>query len=295
MKKYFFISLLLLTSVLFPASAHSQTTDDTVKVKTKKMVVIEKNDGIQFVGELISQDAREVIIKTAKMGEIAIPKHEIKSIKDADPEEFNQNGEYIPNEVFSTRYFITTNGLPIEKGESYIQWNIFGPDFQFGVRKNFSLGIMTSWIGMPIIGTAKYSVKLGKKANLGIGTLLGTGSWIKPDFFMALPFTALTIGDRKANLNLAMGYGLVSNNGYSEGRFVMSIGMMAKVSRKVSIVFDSFMMPNIDRNSGWSLLVPGLRFQTDSKKAFQFGFGGLVTDGEVIPIPLPFVQWFQKF
>lgn len=288
--------LIGIITYLFPflGKAQEVTSVDTVKTEAK-IYIVEKNDGIVYVGKIISQDAREVLIETKNIGQIYIPKHEIKSIKEAKADEYTSNGEFIPNEVFSTRYFLTTNGLPIEKGESYIQWNIFGPDFQFGVGKNFSLGVMTSWIGMPIIGTAKGSINLGPKVNLAIGGLIGTGSWVAPDFAFALPFTALTIGDRKANINFSAGYGVITAGGDSDGRFLMSIAAMKKGKGKISFVFDSFIMPSLEGDNGFGILVPGLRFQTDAKKAFQFGFGGLIADGEMLPIPVPMVQWFQKF
>lgn len=119
--------------------------------------VVIKNDGTEFVGTIISSDAREVHIVTKTVGEVIIPKHEIREIKRISVRELDNIGGYIGEEVFATRYFLTTNGLPVAKGESYVQWNLFGPDLQFGVSDNFGLGVMTSWIGIPLIGTAKYS------------------------------------------------------------------------------------------------------------------------------------------
>jgi hypothetical protein len=49
-----------------------------------------------------------------------------------------------------------------------------------------------------------------------------------------------------------------------------------------------------ERKVGFSLLIPGIRWQMDSNKAFQFGFGGIVTDGELVPAPIPMIQWFRK-
>ncbi|TND08531.1 MAG: hypothetical protein FD123_2327 [Bacteroidetes bacterium] len=316
------IKILFLPALLFfmTGTVAAQSTTDTTKVqkeKEGKIFVVTKNDGTEFVGKIISQDAREVVIETQKLGQIAIPKHEIREIKEVDKGDMTSDGEYIPKEVFSTRYFITTNGLPIEKGESYVQWNLFGPDFQFGVGKNFGMGIMTSWIGMPIIGSAKYSMELGDNVSLGLGTLVGTGSWVAPDWGMALPFGALTIGDRKRNINFSGGYGAVFYDGNSEGRALCSVAGMFKAGNKISLVFDSFiMLPGKSeqvlvtgynyssgtsysyyearKKPGFALLIPGIRWQTDSKKAFQFGFAGLSVDGEVVPVPIPMVQWYRK-
>lgn len=323
----------LLVVALMSGEVLAQDQSDTTKTK---MHVVVKNDGTEFIGTIVSQDAREVLIETRDKGEIIIPKHEIKLIRELLPTEFTATGIYIPDEVFSTRYFITTNGLPINKGESYVQWNLYGPDIQFGVGKNFGLGIMTSWIAVPIIGTAKYSIKLGKNTNLGVGALLGTGSWTLPKFSLALPFTALTFGDRKANLTLSGGYGAVTyptevyrpatqsyvEDKTTEGRMLFSVAFMFKVGRKVSFVFDSFIVPagkpyyntvpnySYDPVTGqtillgtieekherpnFSLFVPGIRWQMETKSAFQFGFAGMSSEGETVPFPIPMVQWYRK-
>jgi hypothetical protein len=307
----------------------------TNQPEQKVVHIVIKNDGTQFVGNIISRDSRELIINTQNLGEIVIPMHEIREIREAKASEVSATGEYVPAEVFSTRYFITTNGLPIEKGESYIQWNIFGPDFQFGVGENFGLGIMTTWIGMPLIGTAKYSIDLPGNASAGVGFLLGTGSWAAPDFGLMLPFGVFTLGDRVSNINFSLGYGGVfykestydpilnrnRENRVSEGRFLFSIAGMAKAGNKISLVFDSFIVPRggfydyteyvevYNPNTGWydyqpvvrrkrrgglTLLIPGIRLQTNPNKAFQFGFGGAYVDGKIVPTPIPMVQWYQK-
>lgn len=220
----------------------------------KTIFLVTKNDGTEFLGEILSQDAREILMKTEKIGDVYIPKHEIKSIKEVNPKFYE---DFSGEEIFSTRYFITTNGLPIKKGDNYILWNIYGPDFQFGIADNFGVGIMTSWAAIPIIANAKYSIKLGEKSNMALGVLLGTGSWAFPDFGLALPFTSFTYGNRKNNLTFSVGYaGLaystenynpITNEMYDEkfkeGRVLFSLAGMFKINSKFSIVFDTFISP----------------------------------------------------
>ncbi|MDA7579913.1 hypothetical protein N8758_00645 [Crocinitomicaceae bacterium] len=98
---------------------------------------------------------------------------------------------------------------------------------------------------------------------------------------------------------------------------------MVKVSTKLSLVFDSFFLlpgktetqtstydeyvinPSTGqgewqpvsyseevRNPGFSLLIPGVRWHQAEGKAFQFGFSGVITDGEIIPVPM--VQWYRS-
>lgn len=257
--------LMMVMLVLFTGSmvSFAQEAADTTQTEPAKVYLVVKNDGARFYGHILSQDGREVLIETEELGQVYIPRHEIREIREVASRELDERGVYEPGEVFSTRYFINTNGLPVQKGENYILWNLYGPDFQFGVNENLGLGLMTSWIGYPIVGSAKYSIPLKNDWHLGLGMLLGTGSWGIPDFFGALPFGAITYGDRIKNFTFSAGYaGLrykeeiyeYNPNSWDyyenireeirrEGSFLFSASGMFKVGRTLSIVFDSFYLP----------------------------------------------------
>ena len=142
MKSALFIILFIISGTVL-----SQVTPpDSSLAKDTNTYIIVKNDGSQLIGKILSQDAREVLILTKDNRQIYIPQHVIKEITKIDSKKFNSAGDYIGEDKFATRYFITTNGLPIKKGEHYVQWNLFGPDFQFGIGEDLGIGIMTSWI-----------------------------------------------------------------------------------------------------------------------------------------------------
>lgn len=254
------VLLAILLVSLFGHISMAQTESEAKKIKYK----IIKQNGSSFIGKIVSRDAREILVLTEDVGLVYIPKHEVDEIiviEEGDPE--------VTGGLFATRYFLTTNGFAIKKGDNYVQWNLFGPDFQFGVADNFTLGIMTSWVGMPIIGTAKYSTQFGDKLSGGLGFLGGTGSWAFPEYGLALPFGFLSVGDRINNLNFSAGYGWLfserseysyiiknipteySTNSYDydnvqyndvEGRALFSLAGMFRINDKYSFVFDSFLM-----------------------------------------------------
>ncbi|MCB9246711.1 MAG: hypothetical protein H6606_09820 [Flavobacteriales bacterium] len=284
-----FISLLLCIFTLGSSNRAMAQTDTSI-------YMIRTSDGQQFMGKILKQDAREVTILTEDRGELIIPKFQIKEMKVVKSGELNPKGDYIPEEAFATRYFLTTNGLPIQKGENYIEWNIFGPDAQFGVGENFGVGVMTSWIGIPIIGSIKYSFPLAERVHMGFGSLVGTGSWINPTFAGVLPYGVFTFGDRRDNFNISYGYAGITFDGDFEGRALLSFAGMTKVGKKVSLVFDSFIIPQFmnDTDETFAVFVPGLRFETKPQRAFQFGFGGVSAGGVAIPVPIPIVQWFWQ-
>jgi hypothetical protein len=267
--------------VLAPAFLSAQEFDP------EKTYIVTKNDGTKFTGNILSSDAREVLIKTKTIGELIIPKHEIRSIVEFQP------GDDKFKEIFASRYFITTNGLPVEKGDSYVQWTLLGPDIQFGAGDNLGVGLMTSWLATPVAVSIKYSGNLGHKLNYAVGALAGGTLWTASGVSFALPFAAVTMGDENANINVSVGYGMAKYENYSGGQSMFSFGAMKKVTRSGSIVFDSLIFP-ADGESV-ALVVPGFRIQTQEKSAFQFGFPGVVTSGDSSPVGFPMVSWFRKF
>ncbi len=316
--------ILLTFSVLMVSQSNAQILEDTTFIQDSTMYRIVTTDNDEKIGYIIKQDEREVTFLTSDNRRIIIPQYVIKKIEPVKKEDFNASGEFVGEDKFATRYFITTNGLPVKAGEHYIQWNLFGPDFQFAVGKNFGLGLLTTWFAVPIVGTAKYSLQLGPQSQLAIGTMLGTSSWARftSDFNFGgiLPFASLSFGNRKANLAFSGGYGGVWIDGEASGRPLASVAGMIKVSSKISLVFDSFIVLSggtyqdvtyqydydpitgvytpievvtTKRRPGVGLFIPGVRIHQGEGKALQFGFMGVATDGEMVPVPIPTVQWYR--
>lgn len=281
--------LLIFLMNLISVAALAQTQLDSTKT-----YIIVKNDGAEYVGKILSEDSREIKILTRSLGEIIIPKHEIREIKELNNREINADGTLKVRELFATRYFISSNGLHLTENESYIVWNLFGPDFQIGISEDVTLGLITTWVGSPIIGSVKYAYSINEKTHLGLGSLLATGSWTAIEYIVALPYASITRGDATKNLTfsagISMGSSGIDNTGFSDPIF--SLSGMKKMNNSLTFVFDSFIYAS--STDGGALILPGLRFQTQEKKAFQIGFAGVYSGGELYPAPLPFIQWFRK-
>lgn len=197
------LSILFVLMFLFGASAFSQTNPSDTNT-----YVIKKSNGIEYIGKILSDDGREVLILTESLGKIYIPKADIALIKVVNIEKDLVNNEYRGKGVFTTRYQFSTNAFPIEKGENYAMINLYGPEVHFAVNKRFSLGIMASWIASPLVLAAKYTIPTSnEKINFGIGTLLGTTGYLnQARGFGGLHWGMVTFGDRSRNLTLSLGY-----------------------------------------------------------------------------------------
>jgi hypothetical protein len=199
------------------------------------------------------------------------------------------------NNGFHTRYFLTTNGFGLKKNEGYVQWNIYGPDIQVAINDRITAGVLTSWIGIPLIGSLKTTFPISDNVRMGVGALAGTGSYAEPSFFFTLPFAAVTVGDQRRNFNISGGYGLVGFQQRKTGGFITSFGAAAELTSKLSFVFDSFFLMNQEGGPlSAGFIIPGLRWNQSESKAFQIGFAGIISNGRTAPVPLPMLQWFRR-
>lgn len=309
----YFLCLILLLILFSPVLTGQENQYDSTKV-----YAVIKNDGSVYVGIIKSEDAREVLIKTTSIGLVYIPKHEIRSIAEIVPGDLNRHGEYIPPEVYSTRYFFTTNTLPLDRGDNHLVYNTYGPDYQYQIGNSFSLRATTSWVGIPSVGSAKYTINLQPGINLGFGAVAATGSYSLPDVGLVMPFSSITFGDQRGNFTASVGYVYLFTEEEKFSRGIISLGAMKKGVRKVSLIFDSFyVLPgpikqvprqgyNVITNTsyiyyesvrdpGFGIVIPGLRWQTGTKKAFQFGIAAISYDKIFLPFPFPIIQWFRQF
>jgi len=307
------ISLQVLNAqVVEPSDTVNQESNSKNTLIRYKII---KTDGGELNGEIIKQDSRELLLKTIDGREIYLPQHLISKIIKMSPLELNEKGEFIEKSPFSTRYFMSTNGFALNEGENYYLLNWWGPEIQFGLKNNLSVGIMSSWLGTPIIGTFKKSWKIKKNTHVALGALIGTGSYVNINFYGGIPFAAITFGKQTANISLSFGYGAISDikqlslpydpyapypneqpveKRITDGAGMFSFSGVRKLTHSVSFIFESFfVLPDGPSNYvPIVVLSPGLRFQHKQGKAFQIGFTGVLSE-TVFPIPM--VQWYRSF
>lgn len=210
-------NLITLSLILFCSSnfLFAQETDsDTSKIKP--LQVVTTYNGHEYIGYILSDDGREILIETADLGKIYIPKFEVKSIVTVGEEKEIKYGEFRAASPFTTRYAFTTNALPINKGENYALINLYGPEVHFAVTDNFNVGIMSTWIASPMVLALKYTFKTkNEKLNFSLGSLLGTSGYLNSfRGYGGIHFANMTIGSRENNFTLGAGYAYLQDGFY---------------------------------------------------------------------------------
>ncbi len=234
-------------------------TDSLSKQDSNKVVVV-TYDGKEFIGKILSDDGREILMLTDLTGKIFIKKENVKKIVKVTDAEI-VNNEYVEESPFTTRYAFTNNALPIKKGQNYAMWNLFGPEVHFAVTSKLNLGVMSTWLFSPIAVAAKYTFsKEGAKVYASAGTLLGTSGWINSKGFGGLHWLSLTKGNRKNNITISGGWGYMSSQRtlYVPGEYVsgsiptikasmlsgplFSASGIVQIGSKTSFVFDNMLL-----------------------------------------------------
>lgn len=254
------ISIVFLLAVCLFANAQPETQDTT-----KQLYVITKIDGMEYIGEILTDDGREVLLNTDELGNIYIRKSDIKSIVKIEDMNDIKFGEFRAMGPFTTRYSFTNNAHPVTRGENYALLNLYGPEVHFALTDYFSLGVMSTWIASPFIVAMKYSIPTSDpKLNFSIGTLVGTSGYLNTfRGYGGLHWANITLGDRMRNFTLGAGYAYFDSG--SEDMMeepgiyydiypnetipfpvingpMASVAWTIKVGAKVSFVFDSMFM-----------------------------------------------------
>lgn len=283
-KIFVIVFVTLLLAVSYSMSAQNvRTTKDTI-------YVVKTYNGGEFRGRIIEKNSKELTIETFDRGKITIPMYEIEKIDiELNNTRFSRrSNDYSKYQNLGDNYFINKNAFSLPDGESYIAFSYMGPDFQFGVTDNFDIGIFTSWIAMPLIFNADYSIELNEDVHLGLGSYIGALAWTELDGIFYMPNVNLTFGTRDNNLNFKLGYAGFNFENENFGGMVFGIGALKQLNAKWTFTVDSMVF--FDENFG-GFIVPGLRYYTHSGSAFQFGFGGLFYEKGLFPAPIPFVQY----
>lgn len=304
------IRLLILSTALFLFGANYVTAQETVPSDTTVVLKkITKHDGVVYIGEILSDDGREILLLTKKLGKIYIPKSDIASIEDADLDKIEVvNGDLREQGPFKTRYYFTNNALPIEKGENYAMVHLYGPEVHFAVTNRLSIGVMATWAASPIGLALKYSIPTNnEKLNLSLGTIMLSSGYINSARgYGGLHWGSITYGSPGKNISFSSGFGYVNlgfnnSNNYLKMASVSSVAGIIPVGDNSSFIFDSMVGVTQRKNTMYSggfvdvngnpvsgpeiyetgtevaaFFMPGMRFQRKPRRAFQVALAGVI-------------------
>ena len=204
--KYFLI-LFFTCSFLFVNNSMAQSTPQDTSLR-----LIEKHDGTKYIAKIISDDGRELLLETEALGKLYLPKSEVKRISKIEDVGEIKDGEFREESPFTTRYAFTNNALPIKKNSHYTMVNLFGPEVHFAINDRFNIGVMSTWIGTPLVAVGKFTIPTSnEKINFSIASMIGSSGYLQSfRGFGGLHWGTVTFGDRKNNISISAGFGYLN-------------------------------------------------------------------------------------
>jgi uncharacterized membrane protein len=188
----------------------------------------------------------------------------------------------------STRLFFAPTGQMLRKGEGYFaDYELFFPGFAYGVTDNISVGggvsIFPAGVGDQVYYfTPKVGMSFGDQVHVSAGLLLagtkgGTGG---------VGYTAGTFGDGDGSVTAGVGYGFAG--GEIASKPLAMLGGEKRVSRRLALVTENYLLPTIDKSVVYSF---GVRFMGEKLTTDLAIFN---TAGSQI-IGVPYVDFVFKF
>ncbi len=281
--------------------------------------ILTTNDDKTFTGLIVSQNEKEVTLKTESLGDLVISNTKIKDIKIVEKDEI-VNGKYFFPNPHPTRYFFGPSAIPLKKGEGYFQnaW-ILANSVQLGVTDHFSIG---GGMVIPFLFfiTPKFGYKVADYVHVGGGLIIASTISKDANFGVGAAYGSVTLGSLENNFTINAGWGAVKEansvyntqtQSYKESsawtlskRPMFTFSGMARIARKFAIVSENWVFSTKDGNYNYStgrttythtyhtVLSAGFRFLGE-KNSFDFGLAVPVIKESTIGIP--YLDYVFKF
>jgi hypothetical protein len=266
------VTSVLRSQMTIPDSAHMQ--------------IVSLRDGSTIYGRIVTVNADTVVLQTGA-GNMQLAAGGIREIKEIPLSDMRAGTYWFPNPN-STRLFFAPSGQMLKKGEGYVSdYELFFPGVAYGVTDNISIGGGFSLIPAAVEDQAYYfTPKVGfspaEKVHLAAGVLFagtrgGTGG---------VYYAVGTLGDGNGSVTLGGGYGFAG--GQIERRPVGMLGAEKRVSRRIAIVTENYLLPVSRDNVLYSF---GLRFMGE-KITTDLALFNVANSGV---IGLPWVDFVFRF
>ena len=296
---------LLIFVLIFTLSGQEIYAQKQQEIQPGATVVVILKDGSQVNGELVSENAGTIVIRTEAMGEVTLDRTKIKSITKVSGENLKKGKIWFENPN-PYRYLLGNSAIPKPKKTATYQnvW-IFFNSFSYaptnfldlsGGFEMFSLLSASSDAPYFFYLNPKVSTKVAKDFYVG-GNIFYLNSFAnhgENDFYGLGSLNGFaTYGNTNKNITGSLGWGFV--NGTFEAKPIISVGGMIRASRRIGFVSENWFIPDAGDEIGYyGLFSYGIRFMSP-KVSIDLAFinnGDIV---ETIPIGFPFLDFVVIF
>ena len=248
--------------------------------------IVTLTDGSTIFGRIVSVNADTVSFQTGA-GTMQLSVKAIRDVRQISTEDVREGDYWFPNPN-STRLFFAPTGQQLKQGEGYFSdYELFFPGVAIGVTDNISIGggislIPASASDQIYYVTPKIGFSPSDKVHLAGGVLFagtkgGTGG---------IYYGVGTFGDGNGSVTVGGGYGFAG--GKIQSKPVGMLGAEYRISRRLGIVTENYLLPVADNNVLYSF---GFRFMGE-KLTTDLALAN-VSGSDIIGIP--YVDFVFRF
>ena len=260
MKSSFAVGLMMVLGAALSSSSVQAQTGPTIRdqarvVDSTRIQVLTMRDGSSLVGRIVGVRGDSVDFQTG-IGRVTLAINDIRSISEHEAGRLHNGAYWFPNPN-STRLFFAPTGQMLKKGDGYFaDYELFFPGFAYGVTDNISIGggvsiFPTGVEDQVYYFTPKVGVSFSDQIHVAAGLLFaGTGGGTG-----GVGYGVATLGDGDRSVTAGFGYGFAG--GDIESKPLVMLGAEKRVSRRIALVTENYILPISDDNIVYSF---GLRF-----------------------------------
>ena len=214
-------------------------------------------DKSKIKGEIVSENEKEIVIRSATLGLLTFQKAELKKIV-----YLYKKGDTFPNPM-PARYMLGHSAFNIPKGDLYLHsfFGVYSQGLMYGITDNLSaeggIGLFTAVFGAPLYyGHLKYGFPIAKNlrgaASLTHVAMVSQETTSLSIFLVNLTTlnALLTYGDKERNLTFGLGYNEGSADlsfGWIRGRdgfrgMSYSLRGMNRVSKRLALITENWLL-----------------------------------------------------
>lgn len=236
-----------------PAVASAATAPGEAEVLGRSYSV-EVVSGTSFIGVLTATSPEELTFQTKDLGLITVKRANLKQLAALTPEQTRNGFDYQGN---GNRLFFAPTARNLRKGEGTVQSiDIFLLGVNYGITDNVSMGALFTWV--PEAGsdnffalTPKASFAVSERTHVGAGALI----FFQGGTAITLAYGNATYGSADNNVTAGVGYAFVGGNSVNTPVFLL--GGAKRVSRRVSLLNETYIL-NVSDSFDRATLVGGI-------------------------------------
>lgn len=281
---------------LFLLFAFCQNSFAQTDVMIGQQVEVRTNDGNSYAGEVTKFTDEDIVIMTRSIGEITLKRSIVKHVIFKGRKGAMDDQGFPIDYHNSTHYLLNSSAFSLKKGQSYYEnIGVFFNSYSVGVTDNFTMSGGLEFISplfdkrVPSIYLSpKYSIPFGERAGgISIGSTVLAFFDNGDVFSVGVIQGAVTAGSRNNNFTIGTGIGFSFDDGLAEGVLPFNLSGMFRVSNKISVVTDNFIIAYDNFDGGFGLLSAGVRIHfSKNGAALNLGLWRPTEDwGDVLALP----------